>query len=53
MDKPLSIIKKEFTDSLIALINNTKLPPCLIEETLGNIFKEVKIIAEKQYQNDL
>lgn len=53
MDKPLSVSKKEFTQNLVSLINNAKLPPCLVEEILGGIFNEVKMVAEKQYQNDL
>lgn len=53
MNKPLSILKKEFTQSLVTLINNANLPPCLVEEIIGGVFSEVKMLAEKQYQKDL
>lgn len=53
MNKPLSVSKEEFKSGLISLINGSELPPCLVEEIIGGIFSEVKILAHKQYENDL
>ena len=53
MNKPLSVAKEEFKSSLINLVNNSNLPPCLVEEVMGGIFMEVKSLAKNQYDKDL
>ncbi len=52
-NKPLSVAKEEFKSSLINLVNNSDLPPCLVEEVMGGIFMEVKTLAKQQYDKDL
>lgn len=52
-NKPLSVAKEEFKSSLIELVNNSNLPPCLVEEIMGGIFMEVKTLAKNQYDKDL
>lgn len=53
MNKPLSVAKEEFTRGMVSLVNNSGLPPCLVEEILNGVLLEVKNLARKQYEKDL
>lgn len=48
MNKPVSILREEFEQGLIQLINGSSLPPFVIEMTLKNYYLEVKELATKQ-----
>lgn len=52
MDKPFSILYEEFRQGLINLINNSCLPPSVIESVLRNYTSEVNGLARNQYQID-
>lgn len=52
MDKPFSVICEEFKQELADLINNSGLPPFVIESVLQNYLSEISGIAKKQYQFD-
>ena len=52
MDKPFSILYEEFRQGLTNLINNSCLPPSVIESVLRNYTSEVNGLARNQYQID-
>lgn len=52
MDKPFSILYEEFRQGLTNLINNSCLPPFVIESVLRNYTSEVNGLARNQYQID-
>lgn len=52
MDKPFSILCEEFRQELTNLINNSGLPPFVIESVLKNYINEVSSLARNQYQVD-
>lgn len=52
MDKPFSMIYEEFKQKMASIINNSGLPPSVIESVLKNYLSEVNNIAKNQYQID-
>lgn len=48
MNKPTTMLKEEFEQNLIQLINNANLPPFVIELVLKNLCLEIKELANKQ-----
>ena len=52
MDKPFSMIYEEFKQKMEDIINNSGLPPSVIESVLKNYLNEVTNIAKNQYQID-
>lgn len=52
MDKPFSMLYEEFRQEFANLINNSGLPPFVIESVLKNYINEVNSLARKQYQID-
>ena len=52
MDKPFSMIYEEFKRDLANLINNSGLPPFIVEPVLQNYLFEVSNAARNQYQLD-
>ena len=50
--KPMSIARAEFISNLTDLINNSMLPPFVIEDVLKDMYGEIKIISQKQLEND-
>lgn len=52
MDKPFSMLYEEFRQGLTNLINNSGLPPFVIESVLKNYTNEVNSLARNQYQID-
>jgi hypothetical protein len=52
MDKPISIRKAEFSQSLADVINNSGLPACLILDTLQIVTAQVSQLAEQQLTKD-
>jgi hypothetical protein len=52
MNKPITIKYEEFKQDLASLINNSGLPPFMIESILQSYLYETKIVVNKQYQFD-
>lgn len=51
--KPTTLLKEDFTQSLIDLCNNSGLPFFIMEYILKDVYLEVKTLAKKQYESDL
>ena len=52
MNKPITIIYEEFKQELANLINNSGLPPFMIESILQSYLYETKMVVNRQYQLD-
>lgn len=52
MNKPISIVKEEFTKSLVELVNNGGLPLIMVEPILADCYSQVKAMNAKQLEND-
>ncbi len=52
MNKPVSIIREEFKNDLINLINNSGLQLFIVEPILQEVFLEVRAAAKNQYELD-
>lgn len=50
--KPLSLLQIEFTNNLVNLINNSQLPSFVIELILKDVYKDIALISQKQYELD-
>lgn len=51
--KPLTVARHEFVEALISLINGCQLPPFVIEAVLKDVYTDVRIVAQKQLENDM
>lgn len=51
--KPASILRAEFIGKLTRLINETKLPAFILEPILKDVYNDVHILVQKQYEADL
>ena len=51
--KPTSVARVEFLDSLTDLINNSMLPPIIIEPILKDMYNDIHMVVQKQYELDL
>jgi len=51
--KPMSVERAEFIAALADLIKNTKLPPFVIEPILNDVQSDLKILSQKQLENDM
>lgn len=47
-NKPLSMVRMEFMKSITDLINNSALPPFIIEYILKDIYNDIHILSQKQ-----
>lgn len=52
MNKPLTIARQEFAESLINIINGAELPAFVVSGVLKETLAEVDKIAAQQYEND-
>lgn len=50
--KPLSVIRQEFIEQLVADVNNCALPLFVIEPILQDILNTVKAAAQQQYATE-
>lgn len=50
MNKPLSIKRQEFINGMIELVNNSGLPPFVIEPILKDFHNSAVVATDKQYQ---
>ena len=53
MDKPVTLLQREFQDKLVDLINNSCLPAFVLEPILEQALNRVSELAEERYQLDL
>ena len=51
IEKPIIILKKEFTDKVVELVNTSGLPLFVMEPILQNILNAVHMGIEQEYQN--
>lgn len=51
--KPLTVARHEFVETLTNLINECQLPPFVIEAVLKDVYTDVRIVAQKQLENDM
>lgn len=52
MNKPITIIYEEFKKNLTDTINNSGLPPFVIEPVLSDYLNEIRMLIKKQYEMD-
>lgn len=52
INKPITLVKEEFSQNLISLINESKLPLFIIEPILKEILSEVQINVKRQLEMD-
>lgn len=50
IEKPITVIRQEFIDTISNAINNSNLPLFVIEPILRDIYLEVKSLSQKQYE---
>lgn len=56
MDKPISLIIRDFQESIIKAVNDSGLPPSIIEPILGAIYQQIvaaKTAELKKAEEDL
>lgn len=53
MDKPLMVARQQTIDQLISVINNSGLPPVIIEPLIAGILQSLRDQMEQQYLNEL
>ncbi len=51
--KPLTVTRYEFISALAKLINNSGLPPFILESILKDFYSDVKLLAQKNLEEDL
>ena len=52
MNKPLTLLMHETKNNLIQTINNSTLPPCILELIVKDILNEIHVLSQKQLQDD-
>lgn len=52
MNKPFSMVFKEFEQNMANLINNSGLSPFIVELVLKNYLNEINNVTKNQYQID-
>ena len=52
MNKPISIVREEFKQNMIELVNNSNLPMFVIEPIMNEILVEVRAVAKTQFELD-
>lgn len=50
IEKPVTVIRQEFIDTLSSDINNCGLPLFIVEPILRDVYLEVKSLTQKQYE---
>lgn len=53
INKPITIVRAEFISSLVNLINNSTLPPFVMEPILKEVHSEMKTLSQRQYEMDM
>ena len=52
MNKPLTVARQEFTETIVDAINNAELPFFVISDILKSALVEVDKMSQAQYQQD-
>ena len=52
MNKPLTLLVQETKSNLVCTINNSSLPPCILELIVKDILNEIHVLSQKQLQED-
>lgn len=52
IQKPITVVRSEFISNMASLINNSGLPPFIIEPILKDMLYDVKVMAQKQLEQD-
>ena len=48
--KPFEVAYKDFTDTLVTIVNNSELQPLVIALAMKDVLNEVNKLSEAQYQ---
>ena len=51
-EKPISILRMEFANSLVRLINDSGLPPYVVEPILKDVAVETGRLIKEQFEKD-
>lgn len=51
--KPMTVARHEFVSALTDLVNNSQLPAFVLEAVLKDVYMDIKLIAQRQLENDL
>lgn len=52
MDKPITIMREEFFESIAKIIGDSRLPAFVMEAVLREIISQVNAAAQQQYEAD-
>lgn len=52
MDKPVSMLQREFKDNLVSTINNSKLPAFVLVPIVEQALRELERLEQEQYDAD-
>lgn len=53
IQKPITVVRMEFITSLSDMINNSKLPPFILEPIFKDMYTDIRRMAQRQYELDL
>lgn len=53
IQKPVTLVKQEFTESLVQLVNNSNLPLFLVEYILKDVLSSVHSASQQQLEIDM
>lgn len=53
MQKPITVVRAEFITEVTSLINNSGLPPFILEPIFKDMYMDIRRMAQKQYELDL
>lgn len=53
IQKPITVVREEFITSLTDMINNSCLPPFILEPIFKDMYSDIHKMARKQYELDL
>lgn len=52
MNKPITILKREFDEGLLALVNGCGLPACVIKPSVANLLTLLEQLERRQLEAD-
>lgn len=52
MNKPISVVREEFKQNLISLVNGSELPMFVVEPIISEILAEVRAVSKAQLELD-
>lgn len=53
IQKPVTVARQEFIQDLTSIINNSGLPPFIIEPILKDMYRDVMVAAQRQLEHDM